>query len=117
MDVTELLTAHSLFSHLSPAAIYRLIELTQLHTFQKGDLILQEAEKRGYRGLTPSVRNERGGNITVSGNFDPARMRDALREKRIMVNARGGGIRVSPHFYNTEEEIIAFFKMLDRLAE
>jgi selenocysteine lyase/cysteine desulfurase len=33
-----------------------------------------------------------------------------------MVNARGGGIRVSPHFYNIEEEIIAFFKMLDRLA-
>ena len=81
-----------------------------------GDLILQETEKRGYRALTPGARHERGGNITVSGNFDPAQMRDALREKRIMVNARGGGIRVSPHFYNTEEEIIDFFNMLDRLA-
>jgi selenocysteine lyase/cysteine desulfurase len=77
---------------------------------------LQEAEKRGYRALTPGARHERGGNITVSGNFDPARMRDALREKRIMVNARGGGIRVSPHFYNTEEEILNLFAMLDRLA-
>ena len=93
------------------------IEQIEQRVLDLGDLILQEAEKRGYRGLSPSARNERGGNITVSGNFDPARIRDALREKRIMVNARGGGIRVSPHFYNTEEETIAFFKMLDRLAE
>jgi selenocysteine lyase/cysteine desulfurase len=33
-----------------------------------------------------------------------------------MVNARGGGIRVSPHFYNTGEEIFNLFSMLDRLA-
>lgn len=44
MDVTELLTAHSLFSHLSPAAIYRLIELTQSYSFRKGELILQEGQ-------------------------------------------------------------------------
>ena len=92
------------------------IEQIEQRVLDLGELILQEAEKRGYRALTPGARHERGGNITVSGNFDPARVRDALREKRIMVNARGGGIRVSPHFYNIEEEIIAFFKMLDRLA-
>jgi cysteine desulfurase / selenocysteine lyase len=92
------------------------IEQIEQRVLDLGDLILQEAEKRGYRALTPGARHERGGNITVSGDFDPARVRDALREKRIMVNARGGGIRVSPHFYNIEEEIIAFFKMLDRLA-
>jgi cysteine desulfurase/selenocysteine lyase len=91
------------------------IEQIEQRVLDLGDLILQEAEKRGYRALTPVARHERGGNITVSGDFDPARVRDALREKRIMVNARGGGIRVSPHFYNIEEEIIDFFKMLDRL--
>ncbi len=78
-----------------------------------GELIIREAEKRGFVILTPKVREERGGNITFSGNFDPVKMRDALREKGIMVNARGGGIRVSPHFYNTEEEISAFFEALD----
>jgi len=92
------------------------IEQIEQRVLDLGDLILLEAEKRGYRALTPGARHERGGNITVSGNFDPAQMRDALREKGIMVNARGGGLRISPHFYNTEEEIIAFFKMLDRLA-
>jgi selenocysteine lyase/cysteine desulfurase len=65
--------------------------------------------------LTPKTREERGGIITFSGNFDPAKMRDALREKGIMVNVRGGGLRLSPHFYNKEEEIREFFKALDRL--
>jgi cysteine desulfurase/selenocysteine lyase len=92
------------------------IEQIEQRVLDLGDLVLREAEKRGYRALTPSARHERGGNITFSGNFDPARMRDALREKKIMVNARGGGIRVSPHFYNTEEEILTFFTTMDQLA-
>jgi selenocysteine lyase/cysteine desulfurase len=92
------------------------IEQIEQRVLDLGDLILQEAEKRGYRAMTPSARHERGGNITVSGNFDPAQMRDALREKRIMVNARGGGIRVSPHFYNTEEEILKCFKTMDAVT-
>jgi selenocysteine lyase/cysteine desulfurase len=81
-----------------------------------GDLIIQEAEKRGYTVLTPKAREERGGIITISGKFDPERIREGLREKGIMVNARGGGLRVSPHFYNMELEILEFFKTLDRLV-
>lgn len=44
MDVAELLTSHSLFSHLSPAAIYRLVELAQTRNFCPGELILQEGQ-------------------------------------------------------------------------
>ncbi len=44
-------------------------------------------------------------------------MRDALREKKIMVNARGGGIRVSPHFYNTGEDIAGLFYAMDGLEQ
>src|SRR3990172_2507974 len=78
-----------------------------------GELIIREAEKRGFAILTPKAREERGGIITFSGNCDPVKMRDALREKSIMVNVRGGGLRVSPHFYNTAEEISTFFEALD----
>lgn len=77
-----------------------------------GDLIICEAEKRGFKILSPRLREERGGIITFSGNFDPLNMRDALRGKGIMVNVRGGGIRVSPHFYNTDEELERFFALL-----
>jgi cysteine desulfurase / selenocysteine lyase len=92
------------------------IEHIEQRVLDLGDLIMQEAVKRGYRVQTPGARHERGGNITFSGDFDPAAMRDALREKGIMVNARGGGIRVSPHFYNTEEEVTKVFTALDQLS-
>lgn len=75
-----------------------------------GDLIIKEAQARGFRLLTPKARNARGGNVTFTGNFDPETMRDNLREKGIMVNARGGGLRISPHFYNIDEEIYTLFE-------
>ena len=80
-----------------------------------GEVIIGEAEKRGCSLLTPRLRQERGGNITISGAFDPDRLRDMLRAKGIMVNARGGGLRVSPHFFNTEQEIHAFFEAFQDL--
>jgi selenocysteine lyase/cysteine desulfurase len=78
-----------------------------------GDLIIHEAETRSFIVLTPKDRRARGGIITFSGTFDPAMMKDALREKDIMVNVRGGGIRVSPHFYNNEPDIYKLFATID----
>jgi len=81
-----------------------------------GDLIIEQATNRGFEVATPLPRSERGGNITVRGTFDPVKMRDALRGKGIMINARGGGIRVSPHFYNTEDEIRKVFEEIDGMS-
>jgi selenocysteine lyase/cysteine desulfurase len=80
-----------------------------------GDVIIREAEQRGFRVLTPKERMNRGGSITLTGNFDPATLRDALRGKGIMVNARGGGLRISPHFYNTEAELMVLFERIGQL--
>ncbi len=84
----------------------------QNRVLELGDAIIGEAKKRGLRLLTPRGQQDRGGNITVAGDFDPLVMRDFLREKGIMVSARGGGLRISPHFYNNEEEIMACFDIL-----
>lgn len=84
--------------------------------FDLGDYIIKEAEARGWIILTPKERSSRGGNITFTGNFDPGPVRDALREAGIMVNVRGGGLRVSPHFYNTYAELERFFAAFDRIT-
>jgi CRP/FNR family transcriptional regulator, cyclic AMP receptor protein len=44
MDVNELLTSNSLFSHLNAAAMYRLVELAQMQTFQHGEVIITEGQ-------------------------------------------------------------------------
>jgi cysteine desulfurase/selenocysteine lyase len=80
-----------------------------------GDTIIREAETRGFTVLTPKEKTARGGNITFTGPFDAIKTRDALREQGIMVNVRAGGLRVSPHFYNTADELGRFFEALARV--
>ncbi len=81
-----------------------------------GDFIIGKAEERGYSIRTPKAREERGGNITIAGSFDPAKVNDLLLQKGIMVNCRGGGIRVSPHFYNNETDLQTLFRTMDEVA-
>jgi selenocysteine lyase/cysteine desulfurase len=38
-----------------------------------------------------------------------------LQKKGVLVNVRSGGIRISPHFYNTEDEIQECFNEIDVL--
>ena len=40
------------------------------------------------------------------------KLTNQLLAKRIYVSPRGGGIRVAPHIYNTEEDILRFIKAL-----
>lgn len=78
-----------------------------------GGLIMSEAEKRGFKVRTPENREERAGIVSMNGNFDPVAVRDALKARGIMVSVRGGALRLSPHFYNTEAEIMRFFEAVD----
>jgi cysteine desulfurase/selenocysteine lyase len=91
------------------------IERIADRVLELGDAIIREAERRGLTVLTPKERKARGGNITFAGPFDPIKTRDTLREQGVMVNVRAGGLRVSPHFYNTIQELDRFFSTLDHL--
>lgn len=103
------------------AAIDLLIELgidrIQARVIELGDLIIREAEKRDFQVRTPKSKEERGGIISILGNLDPIKVKDKLKEEGILVNVRGGAIRVSPHFYNTEYEILRLFNAIDKVIK
>ncbi|MEM7009062.1 MAG: aminotransferase class V-fold PLP-dependent enzyme [Thermodesulfobacteriota bacterium] len=91
------------------------VENIQNHILGLGDLIINEAKNRGFDIRTPLDHNERGGIISFSGEFEPKEVAEKLFEKNIVVNNRGGALRVSPHFYTTEQDILKFFDALDQL--
>ena len=66
--------------------------------------LIERLKEEGYRVQTPEVLENRSGivNFVVE---DAAGMVKKLQEKGISVSARMNGVRVSPHFYNTEEEL------------
>lgn len=97
---------------LSEAGIRQIQE----HVLDLGDFVIEEARTRGHLIISPKERNMRGGNITFTGYFNPVTVRDALLKQGVMVNVRGGGLRISPHFYNTKSDLERFFAAFDRVV-
>ena len=63
------------------------------------------ALSRGWKVNTPLDQNNRGGSVMIGVDDAPAVV-ERLAERRVFVDSRpGAGLRVSPHFFNTDEEI------------
>jgi kynureninase len=67
--------------------------------------LMDRAEAAGLRLNTPTADHERGGSV-IFDVPDGAAVADELIRRGVIVDHRpGAGIRVAPHFYNTEAEI------------
>ncbi len=73
------------------------------------DYLIKRLAEAGFTLQTPLEPQCRAGIVNFKVK-NPLEMEKALEKRGIIVTARANGIRVSPHFYNTEEE-------LDRLVE
>ena len=75
--------------------------------------VLGKAREEGYEVVSPDHPEERSGIVTfrVPG-VDNAALWKALLARKAVCSHRAGGIRVSPHFYNTPEEIDRLFDVL-----
>jgi len=88
----------------------RILELTQ-H-------VAERVRRRGWELLSPMERpGERSGIVIfrVPGR-DPKALVESLVAGGVLCAARGGGVRFSPHAYNTEAEIDEAFRRLDGLV-
>lgn len=70
-------------------------------------LLIELADQAGYKVNSPRDDARRGGTVVL----DPPHSYEVSRElimRNIVVDYRpGGGIRISPHFYNTDDEVRA----------
>jgi len=80
------------------------IENIERRIFELTYYLIERIKEQGWQLQTPEEKRWRSGIV----NFlidKPQEMVTRLAEKGIVVSARTNGIRVSPHFYNTKEEI------------
>lgn len=73
------------------------------------DHLIGSVEDLGLKLQTPQEKPCRSGIVNFRINR-PKKLADRLNKKGIVVSARSNGIRVAPHYYNTEQEV-------DRLME
>jgi kynureninase len=78
--------------------------------------LIDGARANGFRVNTPDRDEERGGSVIVDVP-DGQTVADLLISNGVIVDYRpGAGIRMAPHFYNTESEIDHAIEMLRQLA-
>jgi selenocysteine lyase/cysteine desulfurase len=82
------------------------VDIIEPHDLHLGQLLVDGLQAiKGVKVLTPRNAEESSG-IVMFETSDSIRLAQRLEANKIRVACRGSGIRVSPHFYNTEEEIV-----------
>ena len=106
------------FLHGSPAipalyaaqSGYRIINDIGLEAIREKSVrqttrLIALAEEAGFKVTSPKNADDRGGTITI-GHDDAAAITNELIRREFIVDYRpGAGVRISPHFYNTDEEL------------
>ncbi len=64
------------------------------------------ALENGLPLKSPVVAAERGASVMMASS-DPERLVEELARRRVFVDARPGVVRISPHFFNTDQEVEA----------
>jgi kynureninase len=82
---------------------------------QLTDHVIGRADDLGLAVRTPRSREARGGVVNVGVGPHAGSICHALLERDVCTDFRGDGLRISPHFFNTEEEIDRCFEELRTL--
>ena len=80
------------------------------------DLIEEKAEELGIAAI-PKERRARHMIGLMLGPDAPDDLASRLTTHNVFVSVRGESVRVSPHLYNTEEDVNRLFEILEREAE
>jgi selenocysteine lyase/cysteine desulfurase len=75
----------------------RVLELT--------NRLIEGLRRQGYSVVSSQVPGERSGVVCFRAKGDPQKVVERAEAAGVIIAARVGVVRVSPHFYNTEEEI------------
>lgn len=88
-----------------PAIEYRIGDLTAS--------IKSEAKAAGYSLAVPDDPDHHGGLMTIRTHDEHALV-GILDEQGIVTSSRFGNLRISPHFYNNQDDIDALFRALHK---
>lgn len=106
----------SLLSRPGLAIIRALgVETIRARSLAQTDRLIARADQAGLQVVTPRAHDRRGGVVVLrfAGHDAVAR---TLIERGFVCSCRNG-LRIAPHFYNTDDDIECFMDELVRLAQ
>jgi len=109
----------ALYSAIPGLEIIEAVGISEIaaESERRTQLMIDFALERGWSVNTPLEKDRRGGSVMI-GVEGAAAMVEQLAEKRVFVDSRPRvGLRVSPHFFNTDEEIEEALRILAGLIK
>jgi kynureninase len=111
--IPALYAAQSGFHIINDVGVERIRE----KSIRQTNLLIQLAEEADFKVTSPKNPADRGGTITI-GHPDAAAITSELVKREFIIDYRpGAGIRVSPHFYNTDEELELVVKEMKSIRD
>ncbi|HET9478037.1 MAG TPA: aminotransferase class V-fold PLP-dependent enzyme [Pyrinomonadaceae bacterium] len=108
----------ALYSAIPGLDIIESVGVTQIaaESQRRMQLMIDFARERGWTINTPLDVERRGGSVMI-GVDDAKSVSEQLAERRVFVDWRpGAGLRISPHFFNTDEEVEEALQILATLT-
>ncbi len=81
------------------------VEAIRAKSMRQTALLIELAEAQGYEIVSPRQPEQRAGTVTIRPPEAYAVSRELLARNIVIDYREGAGIRVAPHFYNTDDEI------------
>ena len=81
------------------------VENIRAKSIRQTSMLIDLAEKAGYRVNSPKNPTERGGTVTVDVPNGYEVTQELLRRDILVDYRPGAGIRIAPHFYTKDEEL------------
>ena len=93
------------------------VENIRRKSMRQTEHLISLAEEAGFTVTSPKDVTQRGGTITIAHEHAAAMTRELIRREFIVDFRPGAGIRISPHFYNTDNELELVIREMQKIGE
>ncbi len=93
------------------------VDVIRANSLRQTDLLITLADSAGYAVNSPRGASQRAGTVTLNPPNAYAVSRELLARNIVIDYREGAGIRIAPHFYNTDDEIRQVIETIRAILE
>jgi kynureninase len=111
--IPALYAAQSGYRIINEIGVDRIREKSMHQT----NYLIELAEEAGFKVTSPKDVRQRGGTVTVAHEHAAAVAKELIRREFIIDYRPGAGIRISPHFYTTDNELELVIREMKKIGD
>jgi kynureninase len=111
--IPALYAAQSGYKIINEIGVERIREKSMRQT----EYLIGLAEEAGFKVTSPKDVRQRGGTVTVAHEHAGAIAKELIRREFIIDYRPGAGVRISPHFYTTDNELELVIREMKKIGD